>query len=389
MEQEIGGLMLLILMILTGAIAYWMQKVIFRKNYAKGVGVKIEFQTKYIEEGGSAFVTEVIENRKYLPLPVVHVSFQTGNGIQFETMENINVTDNTSRRDVFSLLWNQRITRKLKFFGAKRGYYTVKTADVTVYDFLMTDKYYLELPQSTEIYVYPKQISCRRLNLLMQRIWGMMQSNEKLYEDPLRFAGIREYNITDDMKRINWKASAKGQQLMVNVYDSCVASNVYIFLDVSDKGIWKQEELAEEGIRLTSSLYEKIVKLGSKVTVYTNGSMGKQEPQITVSESSGGIHGVNRMLANIQLQKSTAEVEAMFQQAQKEIGKNSGVFLLISKNQKEGYGELLRFYADKISDSKGKIGCMWLIPYHKNITGEETVVPKTEGVQQILWEAEL
>ena len=29
--------MLLILMIFAGAIAYWLQKIIFRKNYAKGV----------------------------------------------------------------------------------------------------------------------------------------------------------------------------------------------------------------------------------------------------------------------------------------------------------------------------------------------------------------
>ena len=376
-------------MIFAGAIAYWLQKIIFRKNYAKGVGVKIEFQAEYLEEGGSAFVKEVIENRKYLPLPVVHVSFQTGNGLRFETMENINVTDNTSRRDVFSLLWNQRITRTLKFFGVKRGHYKVKTADVNVYNFLITDKYYLELPQNTEIYVYPKQISGERLNILMERIWGMIESNEKLYEDPLRFAGIREYDITDDMKRINWKASAKGQQLMVNVYDSCLSSNVHIFLDVSDKGIWKQEELAEEGIRLTSSLCGKLIKAGSKVTVYSNGSMGQQEPEVTVAQSSGGIHGINRMLSEIQLQKSVAEVEAMLGQAQNEINEKSGVFLLISKNIKEGYGEMLRTCADKISAGKGRITCIHMIPYHKSITGEETLIPKVEGVQQILWEAEL
>lgn len=380
--------MLLILMILAGAIAYWLQKLVFRKNFAKGVSVKIDFQTEYIEEGGSSYVTEVIENRKYLPLPVVHVSFQTGNGIQFETSENINITDNTSRRDVFSLLWNQRITRKLKFFGGKRGHYKVKTADVNIYNFLMTDKYYLELPQSTEIYVYPKQISCEKLNILMQRIWGMMQSNERLYEDPLRFAGIREYDITDDMKRINWKASARGQELMVNTYDSCVSSNVYIFLDVSDKGIWKQEELAEEGIRLTSSLAGKLLKSGSKVTVYTNGSIREQETEPTVSKSSEEIHNINRMLSEIRLQKNTAEPETMFQQAQREISGTSCIFLLISKDQKGDCGNLLRFYADKISGSRGSIPCIQIIPYHKSITGEETVVSKTEGVQQILWEAE-
>lgn len=384
--------MLLILMFLAAALFYYIQKVIFRKNYKKGLQVKINFQDNYIEEGSSSSLKEVIENRKLLPLPVVHVSFQTGNGLKFQSQENINITDNTSKREVFSVLWNQRITRKLPVTGVKRGRYKVKTADVNVYNFLMTDQYYIEMPQNTELYVYPKHIPTERLNILMQRIYGIIPDRERLYEDPLQFAGIREYAPGDDRKRINWKASAKGQHLMVNMYDSSLAGNVTIFLDVSDKGIWKQEKLTEEGIRLTAAISMRLLKIGGEVSVYTN-AYGETEGKtigIPAGKNPDKVHEINRNMAEINLSKGYEELWETFQRAVDDIPSSSGVFLLISKNRKEKYGELLKTYAGKCSEhSMGlPISCMHIIPHHKNTTGGEETFPAVEGVHEILWEVE-
>lgn len=384
--------MLLILMLFAAALFYILQKVIFHKNYKKGLQVKINFENNYIEEGQVSELKEVIENRKLLPLPVVHVSFQTGNGLKFQVQENINVTDTTSKREVFSILWNQRITRRIAFIGVKRGHYKVKTADINVYNFLMTDQYYLEIPQDTECYVYPKHIPTERLNILMQRIYGIMPSRERLYEDPLQFGGIREYAPGDDRKRINWKASAKGQNLMVNIYDSSLAGNVTIFLDISDKSIWKQEKLAEEGTRLTAALSNRILKAGGDVTVYTN-AYGETEGE-TISVSAGKnpdkIHEINRKMAEVNLQKGYEEFPETLQRAEESMVKTNGIFLLISKNRKGRYGELLKIYAQECSrQAMGiRISCMHIVPYHKSITGEEDVFVPVEGVYEVMWEVE-
>lgn len=384
--------MLLIFMLLAAALFYYIQKMIFRKNYKKGLQVKINFQDKYIEEGASSVLKEVIENRKILPLPVVHVSFQTGNGLKFQSEENINITDNTSKREVFSVLWNQKITRKLPVIGVKRGRYKVKTADVNVYNFLMTDQYYLEIPQDTELYVYPKHIPTERLNILMQRIYGIIPNRERLYEDPLQFAGIREYAPGDDKKRINWKASAKAQNLMVNMYESSVAGNVTVFLDISDKGIWKQEKLTEEGIRLAAAISVRILKMGGEVAVYTN-AYGEAEGKticIPCGKNFDKVHEINRSMAEIKLSNGYEDLSETFQKATNDISKTGGIFLLISKNRKEKYGELLKIYAQKCSGSSigCQISCMHIIPYHKDITGEEEAIPAVEGVREIMWEVE-
>lgn len=382
--------MLLVLMFCTAALFYFLQKMIFRKKYKKGLQVKIDFGDYYIEEGEKSVIKEVIENRKLLPLPVVHVSFQTGKGLQFESQENTMVTDTTGKREVFSILWNQRITRTIAFIGVKRGHFKIKTADITIYDFLMTDKYYLEMPQNTEIYVYPRHIPTDRLNILMQKIYGMLMSRDRLYEDPLQFSGIREYAQGDEWKKINWKASAKGQNLMVNTYDSSFAGNVTIFLDVSDKGIWKQENLAEEGIRLVSSLAGRILKSGADVVVYTNayGEKEKQPISVLAGKSTDKLHQIHRKMAEINLSKGYEELTETFQRATKNISKGIGVFLLISKNRKENYGELLKAYARECSGQSELIcnSCMHIIPYHKSITGEEEEFSSVEGVHEILWE---
>lgn len=384
--------MLLILMLLAGALFYYIQKAIFRKYYKKGLQVKINFQDNYIEEGLSSGLQEVIENRKLLPLPVVHVSFQTGNGLSFQSQENINITDNTSKREVFSILWNQRITRKLAFIGVKRGRYRIKTADVNVYNFLMTDQYYLEIPQDTQLYVYPKHIPTERLNILMQRIYGMLPARERLYEDPLQFAGIREYAPGDDKKRINWKASARGQKLMVNIYDSSVAGNVTIFLDVSDRNIWKQEKLVEEGIRLAAAISIRILKMGGEAAVYTNAYGEEEETPICIpaGKNTDKVHEINRSLAEINLSKGYEEFPQTLQRAVDDIPKSHGLFLLISKNIKEKYGELLKTYAEKCAKNGMalQISCMHIIPYHKSTTDEEEAFTAVEGVHEIMWEVE-
>ena len=59
--------MLLLLMLLTAVVAYFIQIIIFEKNYDKGVAAMVEFEVSYVEQGGRGTIKEVIENKKWLP----------------------------------------------------------------------------------------------------------------------------------------------------------------------------------------------------------------------------------------------------------------------------------------------------------------------------------
>ena len=380
--------MLLLLMFIAAAIAYEIQNQVFRIWYGKGLRVKIDFQKDYIEEGQTAQLREVIENRKWMPLPVVHVSFHTGNGLEFKNQKNINVSDTTSRREVFSLLWNQRVTRRLTFQGRKRGHYYIETADINVYNFLMTRKYYLEQKQTTQMYVYPKHIPTDRLNILMERIFGMQQGQDRFYEDVLSFAGIREYIPGDEKKRINQKASARAGKLLVNVYDSVMAQKVVILLELSDKGIWKQEELAEEGIALAASLSHRLMKAGNDVALYSNGRTGEDPLSISFGKDNGKLHRIYRGLSDINLSKEPEEAQAMIARAVQDTKDSGTSYLLISKNVKEGYSLSMKEQVMEQNPQSLDKSFMQIVPCHKTLTGEKQVLPAAPGVEHVIWAVE-
>ena len=377
--------MLLILMLFSGIIAYVLQNLIFRMVYQKGLKAKINFHTNYVDYEEEGYLTEVIENRKWFPLPVIHVSFRTKTGLEFENTENMVVSDTTVRREVFSLLWNQRVTRKLNFRGKARGHYFIQSAEINVYNLLMTNDYYLELPQNTDLYVYPKQANTEKLNLLLTSIYGTVQSRQRYQEDMLSFAGIREYQAGDEMKRINWKASAKTGDMLVNLYDSMASLKCCIILDVSDKGIWKELDVAEEGISLTSSLAARILRQGGDVAVYSNGAMAvdafRKQIQIPMGKDAYKLHAINEGLSEIDLNRETMDMEDLIEQMR--VNEQANCYLLISKNDAQGYGTKI---LEKLRQEKIPGDVLHIVLEKYSMTGEEYEPVQEAGVAKFLWE---
>lgn len=60
----------------------------------------------------------------------------------------------------------------------------------------------------------PGDVSIDRLKLPMHRLGGLLEGRRGMVEDPFAFAGMREYDGTDPMNRINWKASARSGNLI-------------------------------------------------------------------------------------------------------------------------------------------------------------------------------
>ncbi|MFQ9395606.1 MAG: DUF58 domain-containing protein [Lachnospiraceae bacterium] len=115
-------------------------------------------------------------------------------------------------------------------------------------------------PQDTFLYVYPGDVSIDRLKLPMHRLGGVLEGRRGMVEDPFAFAGMREYDGTDPMNRINWKASARSGNLMVNLQNSTYSPRVACFVDVEDVTMWKHMEIHEEAIRLAASLLRSVLK---------------------------------------------------------------------------------------------------------------------------------
>lgn len=93
--------------------------IYYRRHWYRQVDVTLDFDRTSVYAGEQVELTEVITNRKKLPLPVLEVGFHTRKELVFQDTENTNVSDYIYKRDIFAVLGRQRITRKIPILCQK------------------------------------------------------------------------------------------------------------------------------------------------------------------------------------------------------------------------------------------------------------------------------
>ena len=129
-------------------------------------------------------------------------------------------------------------------------------------------------------------------------------NGKSLFTDPFAFKGIREYFPYDNIKNVNWRASAKSSKLMVNQYDTFVSLNAQIVFNASLRN-FSLEEVGEYGIKIAATLLQKFHKLGIPVSFESNGLDFESNKNISIplKITSSHLKGINESLAKIDFNK--------------------------------------------------------------------------------------
>ena len=141
--------MVLLLILAGGILAQILAEKYYEKHWTKGLKVEIRFQKEPVRQGEEGFLTETIENEKRLFLPVLQAGFAVSRNLSFGQEENTSVSDQSYKRDVFSVMGRQRIIRKVPFQALKRGYYEIQRTDLVTRGILLAGEQYETLPCST------------------------------------------------------------------------------------------------------------------------------------------------------------------------------------------------------------------------------------------------
>lgn len=164
----------------------------YRQNWYRHVMVTLWFETQALYAGETTKLFEVIENRKAMPIPVLEVGFHAKKELDFAHTENASVSDYIYKRDIFSVLGRQKITREIPLTCTKRGRYEIKEADITSYSLLYKKRFSRAIGNgdcgkndaSTFIYVYPKMTDVSQIITVCEHMLGTIQCAKRLYEDP-------------------------------------------------------------------------------------------------------------------------------------------------------------------------------------------------------------
>ena len=246
---------------------------LYSRNWIRFLTVRVQFSHPHVRAMEVFELTEVIENRKNMTLPVLEIGFRIPNGLHFEDAENTQVSDYTYKRDIFAVAGMERIVRRYPVTARRRGYYEVSQLTVQVPSRMYRRIYRMDdqMTGGGGLYVYPAAVDCGMLLRAVEVILGEVESARRMYEDPFVFSSIRPYTIRDPMKAINWKATAKTGELMVNTYASTAAVRVRIYLDVSaDPAVPFSDSLRELGISMAASLIRELVKRQKDASLVVN-----------------------------------------------------------------------------------------------------------------------
>ena len=153
------------------------------------------------------------------------------------------VTDTPGTLPVFrgnkflSNLYGKRShTIRWQGFGSSRGLFVLGPGIIRGSDPLGIFPFVLTAAEKTDLFVYPAPgyIALRAVDSIPL---GVIASANPFNEDLTRRRSVREYQGGDELRRINWKASAGmswsgGYALMVNEYEASLSYPLMVFLNI-------------------------------------------------------------------------------------------------------------------------------------------------------------
>ena len=255
-------------------------------------------------------------NRKLLPLPWV----QLDDEVPLRLFSDIPLAASDSPGTGFlsksaALLWYTGIRWKERLKCHKRGYYRLGPVRLTSGDIFGFYPRSITDSSIDHVIVYPKIYPITQLGIPSLHPLGDTTVARRIFEDPLRVIGVRNYDPRDSLRYIHWKATARRQELQVKVFEPTTTLKVAIFLAVDtfqpkgpeneqglepdinsnanvdnfQQDLTQNEEDFELGISTAASMANHLIEQRNSVGLFVNSRLADSaQPAVILPGSSTG-----------------------------------------------------------------------------------------------------
>ena len=331
--------------------------LVFTSLWDRGLTADIAFSSERVHAGSKTGLLLTLTNAKRMPIPVMILEFKVRRGLDFSENENITVTDRVNVLEYFSVGGREEITRTCDITAAKRGIYRIDELFLTVPEIFEVGTQRLRVRAGTRLTVVPKKRDAGEIEGISELLLGETAAKKRLYEDVFSFRGIREYTTSDPLSAVNWKASARTGDLMVNERDFTFGREVKIFLNVDVPGIRYDGNLLEEGISIAFAAAAAALAAKMPVSLFTNGcGISGKMIRIEAGSSRGHLVQIGDALAAIELEQRVVPFEEVLGSMKLSPADASVTHVLISS----AMGDKLIRAASDFSFRAG--GLIWLCP---------------------------
>jgi uncharacterized protein (DUF58 family) len=189
-------------------------------------GLHWERQSPVAAFPGEAIPVEIrLRNEGVLPMPWLSIT------------ENIPATMHTPPqiREVVSLGAGKSHVMRYTLVGRRRGLYQIGPLSIQTGDVLGLNEQTLNSNDQNTITIYPTILSLAELGLPASLPYGTLATNTRLFSDPARPIGVRPYQSSDGVRRIDWKTTAHAGEPQVRRYQPAISLETLIALAFSNE----------------------------------------------------------------------------------------------------------------------------------------------------------
>ena len=248
-------------------------------------------------------VTVRIVNRSWLPLP----------WLMLEERIPLDLRDADNYRMVVAVGSKSVTEHRYRLLCKRRGYYPVGPMVLNTGDLFGFADAARQESVPVHVTVYPQMLSLPEIGLSSRSPFGVIGSRQRLFEDPNRMAGVREYMTGDNQRTIHWKASAHENKLLVKKFQPAIALNVAVILDLNRHAypISGAIGASEWAIVVAASITGYVISRRQPVGMTTNGLdsvTGATSSPVPVRQGPGHLINILTALARVQMQDCEEEL---------------------------------------------------------------------------------
>jgi uncharacterized protein (DUF58 family) len=177
------------------------------------------------------------------------------------------------RLQVASLGARQEKTVKYAVTFLMRGYYPLGPTLLETGDVFGLHRRHRVIGKPVYVMVYPKIVPVPKYDFASQRPIGEVRLQNRLFEDPTRTAGVREYQVGDPLQRVHWKITARTGVLHCRVFEPTSLAGATILLDFHADGYPKRGEPHRSDLAVTAaaSVAHTVFMLNQQLGLASNG----------------------------------------------------------------------------------------------------------------------
>lgn len=226
---------------------------------------------------------------------------------------------------------------------------------------------------------YPSFIHLRKYELMALQNEFLLGGIKKIRKlgHTIEFEQIKEYVPGDDVRTINWKATGKRNQLMVNQFQDEKSQRIFMIID---KGRtmqmpFKGLSLLDYSINATLALSHIILKKSDRAGMMTFSKTA--ENKVAADNKSGQLKKISQALYNIQTNFFESDFSRLYQDVKFTVGQRSLILLFTNFETLDAVNRQMK-YLRGIAKSH-----LLVIIFFKNTELQHLIQKKPGNMQEI------